>query len=145
VHPSWLRSRADPQNRHDVRGGRLTDLRVDLDQVAVDAVAIATADELDVAIRLVVAAADEGHIGEPGDVPVHQRPGRVVLDSEETDVILANDEPDIDRTHELGDRLESQAQAGSGRWAWAVGVGGCPASGGGIDHSFEGACAHELE
>ena len=48
----------------------LADLRVDLDEVAVDRPAIAAADELDVAVRLVVAATDERRVREGRDVPV---------------------------------------------------------------------------
>ena len=50
--------------RRDLRRRPLADLRVDLDEVAIDATAVAAADELDVAVRLVVAAADERHVGE---------------------------------------------------------------------------------
>lgn len=39
----------------------------------------------------------------------------------------------------------TDAEAGPGRWAWAVGVSGGPASGAGIGQSFEGACTHELD
>ena len=69
----------------------LADLRVDLDQVAVDRVAVTAADELDVAVRLVVAAADERRLVERGDVPVDEGPRPVVVDREEDDVSLADD------------------------------------------------------
>jgi hypothetical protein len=43
----------------------------------------------------------------------------VVVDREEIQVTLANDEPDVGRTHELGDRLDHQPSrvrvAGLGR------------------------------
>jgi hypothetical protein len=55
----------------------LADFRVDLDEVSVDRPAIATADELDVAVRLVVAAVDERRVREGRDVPVDQRARRV--------------------------------------------------------------------
>ena len=92
--------------RHDVCTRRLADLRVDLDQVAIDAVPVAATDELDVAVRLVVAAADERHVRKTGDVPVDERPRRVVVDREEHDVPFADDEPDVVGAHVPGDGLD---------------------------------------
>ena len=73
----------------------LADLRVDLDEVAVDRPAIATADELDVAVRLVVAAADERRVREGREMSVDQGSRRVVVDREEDEVPFADDLPDV--------------------------------------------------
>jgi hypothetical protein len=81
---------------------------VDLDKVAIDAVPIPTADELDVAVGLVVAAADERHVAQAGDVPVDERPRRVVVDREEDEVSLTDDVSDVVGAHVLGDRLDRQ-------------------------------------
>ena len=75
--------------------GRLADLRVDLGEVAVDRPAAPVADELDVAVRLVVAAADERRVLEGREVPVDERPRRVVVDREQDEVPLQDEVPDV--------------------------------------------------
>lgn len=94
--------------RRDLRVGRPSDLWVDLGQVAVEAVAVPPAHELDVAVRHVVAARDERRLGESCDVPVDERAGAVVVDREEDDVPLADDQPDVLVHHVLRDRLDGQ-------------------------------------
>src|SRR6476661_11137615 len=48
------------------------DLRMDLGQMAVHGPAVAAADELDVAVRLVVAAADERRVRERSEMPIDE-------------------------------------------------------------------------
>jgi hypothetical protein len=68
---------------------------VDLGQAAVDELSIPAPDELDVAVGLVVAAADEGHLGQTGIVPVDQEAGPVVVDRQQDQVAVTNDAENI--------------------------------------------------
>ena len=74
---------------------RGSDLGMDLDKGAVEADAVAPADELDVAVDLVVAAADERRFGEASDVAIDERPRSMVVDREKDDIALSDDIADV--------------------------------------------------
>ncbi len=76
--------------------------------MAVHGPAVAAADELDVAVRLVVAAADERRVLERPEMSIDEGPRPVVVDREEDDVSLADDRPDVGLVEELGDRLDGE-------------------------------------
>ena len=76
--------------------------------MAVHGPAVAAADELDVAVRLVVAAADERRVVERSEMSIDEGPRPVVVDREEDDVSLADDRPDVGLVEELGDRLDGE-------------------------------------
>jgi len=61
-------------------------ISVDLRKGAVEADAVAPADELDVAVDLVVAAADERGLGKAGDVAIDERSRSMVVDREKDDI-----------------------------------------------------------
>src|SRR5450759_4962743 len=67
------------------------DLRVDLGQMAVHGPAVPAADELDVAVRLVVAAIDERRVVERSEMSIDEGPRPVVVDREGDVILLAVD------------------------------------------------------
>jgi hypothetical protein len=68
---------------------------VDLRKGAVEADAVTPADELDVAVDLVVAAADERGLGKAGDVAIDERSRSMVVDREKDDIALSDDIADV--------------------------------------------------
>src|SRR5664280_2547445 len=89
--------------------GRGRDLGVDLQQGAVEADAVTPADELDVAVDLVVAAADERGLGKAADVAIDERSRSMVVDREKDDIALADDITDVRLVQVERDRLAGEA------------------------------------
>ena len=75
--------------------GRGRDLGVDLGKRAVETDAVTPADELDVAVDLVVAAADERGLGKAANVAIDERSRSMVVDREKDDIALSDDIADV--------------------------------------------------
>ena len=98
--------RASFAARGTVDRGR--DLGMDLDEGAVEADAVAPADELDVAVDLVVAAADERRLGKAADLAIDERSRSMVVDREQDDVAFSNDLVDVAFVEVERDRLAGE-------------------------------------
>jgi hypothetical protein len=82
---------------------------VDLDEGAVEAGSVAPADELDVAVDLVIAAADERGLGKACDVAIDERSRSMVVDREKDDIALSDDIADVRLVEIERDRLAGEA------------------------------------
>jgi hypothetical protein len=81
---------------------------MDLDEGSVETDAVATSDELDVAVDLVVAAADERGLGKAADVAIDERSRSMVVDREKDDVALSDDIADVRIVEVERDRLTGE-------------------------------------
>jgi hypothetical protein len=82
---------------------------MDLGKGAVEADAVTPADELDVAVDLVVAAADERGLGKAGNVAIDERSRSMVVDREKDDIALSDDIADVRLIEVERDRLAGEA------------------------------------
>src|SRR3972149_4912367 len=84
------------------RPGCAPEIHTPLLRAGRDAEPGAAAAGLDLAVRLVVATADEGRVRERSEMSIDEGPRPVVVDREEDDVSLAGDRSDIGLVEELG-------------------------------------------
>jgi hypothetical protein len=82
---------------------------MDLGKGAVEADAVTPADELDVAVDLVVAAADERGLGKAANVAIDERSRSMVVDREKDDIALSDNISDVRLVQVERDRLTGKA------------------------------------